>query len=103
MLGSISLKVCHKNAKLLTPNLQNIRLCSYGGVDDFSNAGNSWFFTIWFFKVFVINQVFEKAPKSGFKRFFDDQYYGICSFIVAACSLLHFLLATASHPTVIDL
>ena len=30
-------------------------------------------------------------------------YCRICSFIVAGCSLLHFLLATASHPTVIDL
>ena len=36
MLSSISLKVCRKNAKLLTPHLQNVRLYSHDGVDDFS-------------------------------------------------------------------
>ena len=35
MLASISLKVHRENAKLLTPNLQNARLYSHGGVDDF--------------------------------------------------------------------
>ena len=48
-----------------------------------------WNFTIWFFKVFVLNQVFEKAPKSGFKRFFDDwlpqdRFIRSCWFLVAA-------------------
>ena len=35
-LASHSLKVRRENAKLLTPNLQNVRLYSQGGVDDFS-------------------------------------------------------------------
>ena len=60
-------------------------------------------FTIWFFKVFVINQDFEKATKSGFNAFLIIHYCWVCSFVVAGCSLLHFLPATVSHPTVIDL
>jgi hypothetical protein len=53
-----------------------------------------------FFKVFEINQIYEKASKSGFLMI---GYYRVCSLIVAACSLLHFLPAAASHSTVIGL
>ena len=53
-----------------------------------------------FFKLFEINQIYEKAPKSGFLMI---GYYRVCSLVVAGCSLLHFLPAAASHSTVIDL
>jgi hypothetical protein len=43
-------------------------------------------------KVFVINQVFEKAPKSGFFRFFDDWlpwdlFIYSCWLLVACCCI----------------
>ena len=38
-LASISVKVRRENAKLLTPILQNVRLYSHSGVDDFSRCG----------------------------------------------------------------
>jgi hypothetical protein len=45
----------------------------------------------------------KKPQNLVFKGFLMIGYCGIGSFIVAGSSLLHFLLATGSHPTVIDL